>query len=183
MISALTIENYRGFKNFSMDKVKRINLIVGGNNIGKTSVLEAIMLIISKGDPQTIWKISSGRGEIVNYVGIPQGVIQPEISVRHLFHGHEVKLGSAFKISAIMTQANKSIDVDFKITEAKQVDQILYASLLSEGMDTFGPKIALSITRSDKKNTFVTIHSPFLSRNSETKHSPDPGKYKFSTVS
>ncbi len=113
------------------------------------------MLIISKGDPQTIWKIISGRGEIVNYVGIPQGVIQPEISVRHLFHGHEVKLGSAFKISAIMTQANKSIDVDFKIIEAKQVDQILYASLPSEGMDTFGPKIALSITRSDKKNPLL----------------------------
>ena len=159
MISALIIENYRGFEKFSMDEVKRINLIVGGNNIGKTSVLEAIMLVISKGDPQTIWKIISGRGEIVNYGGIPHGVIQPEISVRHLFHRHEVKLGSAFKIGATMIQTNKTVktvEVDFKIIEAKPEDnQILYASLQNDVMDTFGPKIALSITRSDIKNSLL----------------------------
>ncbi len=158
MISALLIENYRGFEKFSMDEVKRINLIVGGNNIGKTSVLEAIMLVISNGDPLTIWKIVSGRGEMVNYGGIQQGVIQPEISVRHLFHSHEVKLGSAFKISATMTQTNETVEVDFKIIEAKPEDnKILYASLPSDVMDTFGPKIALSITGPDKKTLLLPI--------------------------
>ncbi|EAZ89485.1 AAA family ATPase [Crocosphaera chwakensis] len=42
MLKTLTIENYRCFKNFSIKNLSRINLIVGQNNIGKTSLLEFI---------------------------------------------------------------------------------------------------------------------------------------------
>ncbi len=42
MLTTLTIENYRCFQNFSLNDLSRINLIVGDNNIGKTSLLEFI---------------------------------------------------------------------------------------------------------------------------------------------
>jgi predicted ATP-dependent endonuclease of OLD family len=42
MINQLKIEDFRCFKDFRIDELARVNLIVGGNDSGKTSFLEAI---------------------------------------------------------------------------------------------------------------------------------------------
>ncbi len=46
-IKSLLIENYGCLKNFKLDKLKRINVFVGRNNTGKSSVLEALTLAYS----------------------------------------------------------------------------------------------------------------------------------------
>lgn len=46
IIERLTIENYRNFTNFEIE-LKRFNLIIGENNIGKTNLLNALGLIFS----------------------------------------------------------------------------------------------------------------------------------------
>ena len=38
MLYDLTIQNYRSFKDFQIDGLARVNLIVGSNNSGKTSL-------------------------------------------------------------------------------------------------------------------------------------------------
>ena len=48
MISSLNINGYRGLENFEMTGLGRINLLVGTNNSGKTSVLESIHLLASQ---------------------------------------------------------------------------------------------------------------------------------------
>ena len=45
MIDDLQIENFRGFTSLTLSGLKRVNLIVGENNAGKTSLLEAIVLL------------------------------------------------------------------------------------------------------------------------------------------
>ena len=47
MLETLHIRNYRIFKELKIDQLRRINLIAGGNNSGKTSLLEAIFLLAS----------------------------------------------------------------------------------------------------------------------------------------
>ncbi len=47
MLESFTIENYRSFNNFKLSQLGRVNLFVGENNSGKTSILEAINLFIS----------------------------------------------------------------------------------------------------------------------------------------
>jgi AAA15 family ATPase/GTPase len=49
MIKNIKINNYKCFKNFEIKNFKRINILVGDNNSGKTSLLEAIALL----DPKT----------------------------------------------------------------------------------------------------------------------------------
>src|SRR5690349_1523288 len=44
MYSSFTIQNFRGFEHLEFNDLARINLIAGTNNVGKTSVLEALML-------------------------------------------------------------------------------------------------------------------------------------------
>jgi hypothetical protein len=67
MLKSLTIENFRCLKNFKLDNLSRINLLVGKNNSGKTSLLEAITLLQSDINIQhTLDKILSARNEFSN---------------------------------------------------------------------------------------------------------------------
>jgi len=46
VITKLEIKNFRGFKNISLESLKRINIVVGQNNTGKTGLLEALALLL-----------------------------------------------------------------------------------------------------------------------------------------
>ncbi|MEO1653309.1 MAG: AAA family ATPase, partial [Bacteroidota bacterium] len=46
IIEKLSIQNYRNFKEFEIE-LKRFNLIIGENNIGKTNLINALGLIFS----------------------------------------------------------------------------------------------------------------------------------------
>jgi hypothetical protein len=46
MIASLLIKNFRGFREISLRELRRVNLLVGGNDTGKTSVLEALVLLL-----------------------------------------------------------------------------------------------------------------------------------------
>jgi len=51
MLKSLHIKNFRGFRDLKIDSLKRVNLITGQNNTGKTGVLEALVLLL--GDPDS----------------------------------------------------------------------------------------------------------------------------------
>lgn len=51
-LTSLRISRYRGLSAVSLDGLTRINLLVGPNNAGKTSVLEAIYLLCRRSDPR-----------------------------------------------------------------------------------------------------------------------------------
>jgi hypothetical protein len=97
MIKSIQIHGYRGFESFEMSDLKRVTLLVGTNNSGKTSVLEALYLLASQGDPFSLWRVLWRRSERLvernpnNY---------PELDVCHLFTGHDLHLGSKFSLSA-----------------------------------------------------------------------------------
>ena len=42
MLQTLAIRGFRGFESYRLTNLTRVNLLVGKNNCGKTSVLEAI---------------------------------------------------------------------------------------------------------------------------------------------
>lgn len=65
MLNSLKIENFRSFENYEMRDLGRINLIVGKNNSGKTSVLEALHLVASQGNENALWQILSQRSEYI----------------------------------------------------------------------------------------------------------------------
>lgn len=61
MIKDLYIENFRGFDKLKIDNIKKINFLVGKNNCGKTTVLEAINLMTSILDLNTAYYINGIR--------------------------------------------------------------------------------------------------------------------------
>jgi AAA15 family ATPase/GTPase len=57
MLNSLRIRNYKALKDFNIVKLGRLNLIVGKNNSGKSTVLESIRILAAQGNPSLINEI------------------------------------------------------------------------------------------------------------------------------
>lgn len=64
MISRLDIEGFRGIKNLKIDYLNHVNLFVGDNNCGKTSVMEAIQLFRTSDLLGNIYTVARQRENI-----------------------------------------------------------------------------------------------------------------------
>jgi len=98
MLKTLKIENFRGFKSFELQQLGRVNLLVGVNNSGKTSILEAIQLLCSPANIEPLHKVMMERGE---YSWSDGNKGDRALDVRHLFYGHEIEEDSKFSILGI----------------------------------------------------------------------------------
>ena len=109
MLSRLELQGYRGFENFELADLRPVNLIVGNNNCGKTTILEAIELLASAGHPSAFKRAAMRRNETVwhhqNDPQEPLVAIHASRAVRravlsHFFHGHGCEPGAKFLLSA-----------------------------------------------------------------------------------
>ena len=97
MLGTLQLEKFRGFDRYALTDLTRVNLLVGKNNCGKTSILEAIHFLVSGGDPLVLTRAAERRGEVGD-AGTPSASgSQPDIS--HFFFGHRLDPGSCFRLS------------------------------------------------------------------------------------
>jgi predicted ATPase len=118
MISSLNIQGYRGFEAFQMANLGRINLLVGTNNCGKTSVLEALYLLATRGEPSSLWELLWRRGE-----RSPMDARNPrqpdfEFDVSHLFKGHVLEIGKKFTLGS---NNDDHRSITFSIGKAKDI--------------------------------------------------------------
>lgn len=61
---SIEIESYNIFKNFKIDKLNRINIFAGFNNSGKTTLLEAIYLLINQNNISSFFKVIKNRNKL-----------------------------------------------------------------------------------------------------------------------
>jgi predicted ATPase len=108
MLLDLRIQNYRSFRELQIKGLSPVNLIVGANNSGKTSLLEAVYLLVSQNDPQRLLELLSNRGEFSErYLSSrTSGDISParrwggvEYQVAHIFYGHQIAGEEGIRIS------------------------------------------------------------------------------------
>lgn len=59
--TSITIENFRGIQSFTCDRLARVTLIVGRNNCGKTSLLEAFMVLANRRTAQILPVLNNTR--------------------------------------------------------------------------------------------------------------------------
>lgn len=95
MISNLTITGFRAFRELRVDPLTRVNLFVGKNNAGKTSILEAAELLAGGGLETLVRNLRRRKEEIISDSEGDEG---PELDPSHLFHGHELAPGKSFSI-------------------------------------------------------------------------------------
>lgn len=132
MTTDLNIRNFKGLKDVTLDNISRSTLIVGGNNTGKSSILEAIFLLFAPPHPQAFVKLNDfrGRKQIGNAYDLWENLIGSngggfEISAR-------LDNGESAELSALKTVAEDTLQLSMPLSGT---------GLLSE------PESALSYTR------------------------------------
>ena len=97
MLTDLSIQNFRIFQSFKVTDLARINLIVGENSVGKSTLLEAIHLLVNQGYPHVLLDELEARGEISLPDDTPG---QVGYEVKHLFWGRDLQDGLSLQLSS-----------------------------------------------------------------------------------
>lgn len=98
MYTEMTFTNFRCFEKLHVSNLARVNLFVGANNSGKTSLLEGAHLLFTAAAPRSILQALGRRGEYALYEA---GGLRPMPSVKHLFHGHTLRRGASFRLQSL----------------------------------------------------------------------------------
>jgi len=104
LLNSLEIRNFRGFHHLQIERLGRVNLIVGKNNVGKSSLLEALRLYTQRFSPTLVWEIlrardeskySSGVLDESKYLLTSRSLDRPEnfesqlLALKYLFYGRK----------------------------------------------------------------------------------------------
>lgn len=65
LLPSLKIRNFRRFHDLEIPQLGRVTLVTGVNNVGKTSLLEAVSLYVSQADQRSLLRVLHARDETI----------------------------------------------------------------------------------------------------------------------
>ena len=138
ILDSLQIRNFRVFRDLSINRLERVNLIVGKNNVGKTCVLEALRLFANRGSPDVLWDILEARDEGGHNLSRNTDDIEQSLALKYLFHGRRditeipdpISIGSVHSQKDLLSialgwytrQVNEQGTGEFKLLQPKEYD-------------------------------------------------------------
>ena len=123
MLKQLSIRNFRMLSDFSVGSLGRVNLIVGRNNSGKSTVLEALRLLAEGGDSRFLLALLSEHDELA-MSSSESDTERPEPSlsaIRHLFTNRSLPKDDETLIS-IGTDDGYRIQIEHIYFEIREVE-------------------------------------------------------------
>lgn len=126
MLKSLHIANFRLLGDLDVSNLGNLNLVVGRNNSGKSSFLEALRVLCRRGHPALLQELVAGRDETTVSRAVGDDERSADSSAfRHLFFGRTFPSvdGRAIEISDPVTQQYVSIEhVLFRVKEETEQD-------------------------------------------------------------
>jgi len=172
-LNSLYIDNFRAFEDFEVNKIGRLNLIVGKNNSGKSSVLEALRIYAGNADRALLNEIASGHDEKCRLGEPNQNEDFQDLPYEHFFTGRAfpednkgaIVIGETKKSPSLL-KINHSFFIEYE-EEVTGEDGESYLrprrKIISKSKEALGVdqevKQAIAVT----KNNFTRLYD--LSRN------------------
>ena len=146
--SSVCIENYKRFNDINLSGLKRINVFAGINNVGKSTILEAIYLLCKQND-------FNGLQEVVRLRG--------KISDKRISPDWFLSQVSQTKISGVFDNKNATVSVKSYSEDTSDFDSSAYIKSLSIG-SVYDEKIQKTTIRffEDKEKTIYSDGSKNL---------------------
>lgn len=183
MISKLMVERFRGINNLKINNLNRINLFVGDNNCGKTSVMEALQLFRTSELLGNIYTIARQRESIFwmnsnslyeNFICMfPHDGSNPEIRVSGVCNGKDMAYSVKGKEKQILIDV-KELDrffvrenMEWLATEPRTEEfdgtiSYRYGELVKEEQMKINRLTGISGTPASESDEFKIIYiSPF----------------------
>lgn len=158
MFTTLQVNGFRAFSGFEVPDLARVNLFVGRNNIGKTTLLEAIQLLATGDVPAALASLCAERGEWIYPPEVDESDRgSREAALACLFKGRSLVPGASIRLVAHNTTQQF---VDVSVVRAEEVPdeggskyqrRLAWASERMDGQP-IEPKVALKIASSDDKS-------------------------------
>ena len=178
MLGTLKLDGYRGFDTYELTDLTRVNLLVGKNDCGKTSILEAVHFLVARGDPFVLVRSANRRGEVNDAGAEPRPGVRPDVS--HVFFGRRFEPGAGFRLSADGGQREVSVTV-------RSADPDDGPSLFENDADDFHVLVLEIEGASIKRPTVLPVaengelpdsrHLRFRARGSEGAPAPPPVQF------
>lgn len=176
MLSSLKIKNFRALEDFEVSKLGRVNLIVGKNNSGKSSVLEALHIFAGNANLPLLVDIARGHDEkfmlqesdrddsdaVLPFEDFFSGRCFPEkdgvaIEIGDPAQGDLLKIEHGFYLEERLTHTSS----DGETTQSARTKRILKADLIAD-LDVFtggALEQALFIQKSDRTSILRFLHN------------------------
>jgi ABC-type cobalamin/Fe3+-siderophores transport system ATPase subunit len=141
-LNSLSIQNYRLFEDLKIDTLGDVNLLVGRNNCGKSTVLEAVRVHAAAGKYSTLKTIAHSRDEDFNDLSVFFNRNVPHICafcIQNFTMTHGL-------ITAVPQTTSSLTARELYFTSAKEIYQL----------NTFGAQVYRGYQKEDEKEK--TIH-------------------------
>lgn len=123
MLNSIKIQNYRNLKSLSIEKLGRVNLVIGRNNTGKTSLLEAVYLFKHSHEVESIAKIVASRGENKILESVPSSSENTIKTIENLFWNRRRDQSQQI----VIRSADDYLDIAIKhIPTPKEISHLKY---------------------------------------------------------
>lgn len=143
MLKSLQIENFRCFQRYELQQLGRLNLLVGDNNSGKTSIIEAVNLLTARDNLESLREIMLKRGEYL----FDEETNRRELEIRHLFHGRELTGGNTLSVTATNLNFNSYVSLQVRLTnEENSPSKQEYEFFMDRSFDALGEVITDSLS-------------------------------------
>jgi energy-coupling factor transporter ATP-binding protein EcfA2 len=136
-VTSVEIENYRCFKKLKVDGLTTVNLFVGKNNSGKTSLLEAIEGVVS---PPSAYRLVRGALERGEFKTTNDGTCL--IDVRRWFHGHNPSSRIAIQVF-VSGRLLRVLERQLQRSNSSHFNNTFYVSSEPAGKDGLLPALML----------------------------------------
>lgn len=115
-IENINIKNYRGIQELNITGLKSVNILVGDNNAGKTSLLEAIQVFLNPNLP-TLAKIATERESVNKAYGSKERMHILD-SLYYLFN---IKKPTFFSINGIVNKKIEKVEINVEKRKMYQI--------------------------------------------------------------
>jgi ABC-type cobalamin/Fe3+-siderophores transport system ATPase subunit len=160
-LPSLEVQRFRGFQDLRIGKLGRVNLIVGKNNIGKSSLLEAIQLYATRAYPSFLWQILAAHDEDPKQYHW-QTFEEALPAIKYLFFGRKEIAGPTdpIKIGPLDNlEQQLKISIDFYTVKG---DVLTWQILLPEEYNTAeNPTPRFSISFGKTFTTSYSLDTPY----------------------
>lgn len=124
-MKSLRIENYKNFESLTLENLSDVNLIVGKNNVGKSTLLEAISIVAANGDVAWIKEILEIRGESVRFSSRTENSIEKEIErFASLYHKRNLDNFYEYPIKITINQDNILTTIGLQLAKTARISEI-----------------------------------------------------------
>lgn len=151
LLNSLEIKGYRCFEHLTIEKLGRVNLIVGKNNVGKTALLEALWIYANHDDSEILHKIVFDRNEITNErVSSMESSQEYNFAVRNLFSNRP---------AVPPRNHNRKDSLYFIISEAGTITDYFVEEVLNPSKDEIQSRLEEAfLNAAGSKTTFVRYY-------------------------